>query len=45
MHKMTPTATNITGTKNHISLLYINIIGLNSSITRPKLVECICKQY
>ena len=34
MHIMPPTKTNITGTNNHLSLIFLNINELNSPIKR-----------
>jgi hypothetical protein len=36
---MPPTKTNITGTNNYLSLISLNINGLNSPIKRHKLTE------
>ena len=37
MHIIPPTKTNITGTNNYLSLISLNINGLNSSIKRHKV--------
>lgn len=39
-----PSTTNITGTKNHSSLVSLNIIELNFPIKRHKLIDWLCKQ-
>jgi hypothetical protein len=36
--------TKIIGTNNHLTLISLNINGLNSPIKRPKLTDWICKQ-
>jgi exonuclease III len=41
---MPPTTTNITGTNNHLSLIALNINGLDSPIKRHKLTDWIHKQ-
>ena len=39
-----PTKTNISGTNSHLSLISLNINGLNSPIKTHKLTDWICKQ-
>ena len=36
--------TKITGSNNHVSLIFLNISGLNSPIKRHRLTDWICKQ-
>ena len=43
VHIIPPTTTNITGTKNYLSLISFNIREFKCSIKRHKLTECICK--
>jgi hypothetical protein len=43
-HKIPPLTTKITGSKNHWSLIYLNINELNPPIKRNKLTDWICKQ-
>ena len=43
-HIKPPTKTNISGTNSHLSLISLNINGLNSPIKRHKLTDWICKQ-
>jgi exonuclease III len=44
MHIMAPTQPNIAATNRHLSLISLNINGLNSPIKRHKLTDWICKQ-
>ena len=44
-HIKPPTKTNISGTNSHLSLIPLNISGLNSPIKRHKLTDWICKKY
>ena len=44
IHTMPPTKTNMTGTNSHLSLISLNINGLNSPIKRQKLTDWINKQ-
>lgn len=44
IHIMPPTTTNTTGANNHLSLVSLNIDGLNSPIKRHKLTDWRCKQ-
>ena len=41
---MSPTKTNIAGTNSYLSLISLNINGLNSPIKRHKLIDWILKQ-
>jgi hypothetical protein len=43
-HIKQPSKTNISGTNSHLSLISLNINGLNSSIKRHKLTDWIHKQ-
>ena len=44
-HIKPPTKMNISGAKSHLSLISLNINGLNSPIKRHKLTDWICKKY
>jgi hypothetical protein len=43
-HIKPPTKTNMSGTNSHLSLISLNINGLNTPIKRHKLTDWICKQ-
>jgi hypothetical protein len=43
-HIKSPTKTNMSGTNTHLSLITLNIYGLNSPVKGHKLTDLICKQ-